>query len=462
MTGITVFLLFLGFPLYNTEERVVNELYSLIEKGQSSFVDAAPGNQSRMVVKESSLPINELLEKGSKTSESKLALHPLPSALWPKHSDLAPIPRHHTPHNKSKKAPKSDRLLEHNSEKTRGEAVGLLPKAPLSGATAAATNRSGQKPSQDVQSNIGPPQQGEAEGHPNSRPRGPAHSQPQAQPHQPAPSPRRDPPNRRLDPEENRPGKSSLYQSGIGAASRNNSRPPVVFNRRSSSLLYHFDILRREPDFTHDAFCMSECRKEKEEREYYCYSEFAVNGIVHDIEVLRTRYIIMGQIYHRRRHLPNDLLNLLSGKLKPGDGLLRSSNYVKRFNKRRHQKALEATRSSSSWSVPRLHEASIWDQRWREQMQAGRKQEPAPHLCYYRSRRTFLIAEDVKGGRRVGGQEGREEGEVGAAGWDGTCRPNWVQDHPAPALQWRCWRLGSVTPVRADFQLGVCSPLERL
>uniref|UniRef100_A0A8D3CF85 NTR domain-containing protein n=1 Tax=Scophthalmus maximus TaxID=52904 RepID=A0A8D3CF85_SCOMX len=138
-----------------------------------------------------------------------------------------------------------------------------------------------------------------------------------------------------------------------------------------------------ESDFTHDAFCMSECRKEKEEREYYCYSEFAVNGIVHDIEVLRkgiwlitlmvssdgfykmsrlyvapdsfffkvrllvldtykcskpcpdiklgARYIIMGQIYHRRRHLPN--------------GLLRSNNYVKRFNKRRHQKALEATRS---------------------------------------------------------------------------------------------------------------------
>uniref|UniRef100_A0A4W6FVL7 Chromosome 17 open reading frame 58 n=1 Tax=Lates calcarifer TaxID=8187 RepID=A0A4W6FVL7_LATCA len=60
---------------------------------------------------------------------------------------------------------------------------------------------------------------------------------------------------------------------------------------------------------------------------------------------LGTRYIVMGQIYHRRRHLPNDLLTLLGGKLKPGDGLLRSSNYVKRFNKRRHQKALEATRS---------------------------------------------------------------------------------------------------------------------
>ncbi|KAF3852331.1 hypothetical protein F7725_005686 [Dissostichus mawsoni] len=326
------------------------ELYTLIEKGQTSFVDPAQINQTRMLVKEPSLPINELLEKSSKTSESKFTLHPLPSAVWPKYTDLAPIPRHHGPHNKSKKGPKSDRLVEHNK------------------------------------------------GNPNTRPRGPPHTPPQVQPHQPAPSPRRDPPNRRLDQEENRPGKSSLYQSGIGASARNNSRPPVAFNRRSSSsLLYHFDILKRESDFPHDAFCMSECRKEKDEREYYCYSEFAVNGIVHDIDVLRkgvrlvtlmvgsdgfykmnrlyvtpdsfffkvrllvldtykcskpcpdiklgTRYIIMGQIYHRRRHLPSDLLNLLGGKLKPGDGLLRSNNYIKRFNKRRHQKALEATRS---------------------------------------------------------------------------------------------------------------------
>lgn len=63
-----------------------------------------------------------------------------------------------------------------------------------------------------------------------------------------------------------------------------------------------------------------------------------------------TRYIIMGQIYHRRRHLPSDLLNLLGGKLKPGDGILRSNSYVKRYNKRRHQKALEATRSRCRWT----------------------------------------------------------------------------------------------------------------
>ena len=192
-------------------------------------------------MKEPSLPINELLEKSSKSGESKFALHPLPAAVWPKHSDLAPIPRHPAPHNKSKKGPKIDRLLEHNSEKARGEAVGLLPKATLSGAASAAANRSAHRANSDAQSSVGPPQQSEPEVHANSRPRGPPHAQPQAPPLQPAPSPRRDHPNRRLDPEENRPGKASLYQS----AARNNSRRPVVFNRRSSSLLYQFDILRR-------------------------------------------------------------------------------------------------------------------------------------------------------------------------------------------------------------------------
>ncbi|CAN9510148.1 unnamed protein product [Ophioblennius macclurei] len=400
MTGITLILLFLMVPLFNTEEHVVNELYTLIEKGQSSLVDPGQSNQSRLVLKEPSLPINELLEKSSKTSESKFTLHPLPAAVWPKHSDLAPIPRQHIPHNKSKKGPKSDRLVEHNSEKSR-EAVGLLPKTQLTGVVGtatAATNRTAQRTNQENQSNISPPQQNEPEDrHLNSRGRAPPHIQIQAQAHQTPTSPRKEPLNRRLDPEENRPGKASLYQSGISAAARNNSRPPVTFNRRSSSLLYQFDILRRESDLTHDAYCMSECRKEKEEREHYCYSEFAVNGIVHDIDVVRkgirlitlmvssdgfykmsrlyvtpdsfffkvrllvldtykcskpcpdiklgTRYIVMGQIYHRRRHLPTDLLNLLGGKLKPGDGLLKSNSYVKRFNKRRHQKALEATRS---------------------------------------------------------------------------------------------------------------------
>ncbi|CAL8257555.1 unnamed protein product [Arctogadus glacialis] len=125
-----------------------------------------------------------------------------------------------------------------------------------------------------------------------------------------------------------------------------------------------------ESDFTHDASCLSECRKEREEGEHYCHSEFALNGVVHDMEPvgrglrlvtlmvgsngfykmsrlhvsptasssrcsrpcpnlrLGSRYNVMGQIYHRRRHLPSDLRAILAGKLKPGNGLLQSNNYT--------------------------------------------------------------------------------------------------------------------------------------
>ncbi|KAJ0033152.1 hypothetical protein NQD34_000259 [Periophthalmus magnuspinnatus] len=391
MARILVFLLLQTFPCFKSEEHVITELYTVVEKGPSGFVEGAQLNQSRLVVKEPSLPINELLEKNSRTSESKFTLHPLPSAVWPKHSDLVPMSRHHNLHNKSKKGLKTDRLIEHNSEKTR-ESTGLLPKSPVIGSTVPVTNKTAPKSNQDPLSSTSPPQVSDHEVHTNSRARVPP---PPPQPEPPASVPRRDSNRRMMDPEENRPGKSSIYQSGI--VSRNSSRPSVLFNRRSSSLLYHFDVLRRESDFTHDAFCLSECRKERDEREHYCYSEFAINGIVHDIDVLRkgvrlitlmvtsdgfykmsrlyvtpdsfffkvrllvvdtfkcskpcpdiklgTRYIIMGQIYHRRRHLPSDLLLLVGGKLKPGDGLLRSNNYIKRFNKRRHQKAVDATRS---------------------------------------------------------------------------------------------------------------------
>uniref|UniRef100_A0A1A8ETV3 Procollagen C-endopeptidase enhancer n=1 Tax=Nothobranchius korthausae TaxID=1143690 RepID=A0A1A8ETV3_9TELE len=330
MTGITLILLFLLFPLCVTEEHVVNELYTLIEKGQGSVVDPAQNNQTRLVLKLVA-PVSWVL--GSKP-----------------------------------------------------------PASPMLFSLLCSIKRS-QKHHQDTQTSISPPQQSETEGNANSKPRAPN----QTQTLQTAVSPHRELPNRRQDPEENRPGKSGLYQSGISAATWNNSRPPVHFNRRSSSLLYLFDVLRRESDYTHDAFCLSECRKEKDEKEYYCFSEFAVNGIIHDIDILRkgvrlvtlmvssdgfykmsrlyvtpetfffkvrllvldtykcskpcpdiklgTRYIVMGQIYHRRRPLPSDLLTLVGGKLKPGDGLLQSNHYVKRFNKRRHQKALEATRS---------------------------------------------------------------------------------------------------------------------
>lgn len=213
-----------------------------MEKSQSSFLET---NQTRLQVKETNLPINELLEKSIKPSDSKLALHPLPPAVWPKHSDLDLIPRHHSPHNKSKKGPKSDRLVEHNSEKTRVENTGPVSKMPVTGSTTGTSNRTVLKSNQDSQSNGSPPQQSEPEGHLNSRSRGPAQTQPQAQPPQSASPVRRDHTVRRLDPEENRPRKSSLYQPAISASARNHSRPPVVFNRHSSSLLHQYDLLRR-------------------------------------------------------------------------------------------------------------------------------------------------------------------------------------------------------------------------
>ncbi|XP_012602826.2 UPF0450 protein C17orf58 homolog [Microcebus murinus] len=134
--------------------------------------------------------------------------------------------------------------------------------------------------------------------------------------------------------------------------------------------------------------CARACRADVDEREAYCASEFAVNGIVHDVDVLGagirlvtllvdrdglykmsrlyitpdgfffrvhllaldssschkpcpdlkpgSRYIVMGHIYHKRRQLPAALLQVLRGRLRPGDGLLRSSSsYVKRFNRKR-------------------------------------------------------------------------------------------------------------------------------
>ncbi|NXA35949.1 CQ058 protein, partial [Eudromia elegans] len=54
---------------------------------------------------------------------------------------------------------------------------------------------------------------------------------------------------------------------------------------------------------------------------------------------LGSRYIVMGRVYHKRRELPARLLRLLRGRLRPGDGLLRSSSsYVRRFNRKRNRR----------------------------------------------------------------------------------------------------------------------------
>ncbi|XP_068007215.1 UPF0450 protein C17orf58 homolog [Melanerpes formicivorus] len=189
----------------------------------------------------------------------------------------------------------------------------------------------------------------------------------------------------------NRPGKIISYKhtdplKGI-------SKPSWVTNRQPSSLSYHFSALKK--DAGKDKACLSECRKERDEVEAYCTSEFAVNGIVYSVESLGngvhlvtllvnsdglykmsrlyvapdgfffrvhillldslncskpcpdfklgSRYIVMGQIYHKRRQIPANLLQFLRGRLRPGDGLLRSSSsYVKRFNRKRNRKVQAA------------------------------------------------------------------------------------------------------------------------
>ncbi|XP_057894721.1 UPF0450 protein C17orf58 homolog isoform X1 [Melospiza georgiana] len=138
-----------------------------------------------------------------------------------------------------------------------------------------------------------------------------------------------------------------------------------------------------------EKLCQSECRKERDEGEAFCASEFAaVNGIVYNLESLGhgvqwvtllvdtdglyrmsrlyvtpdaaffrvhillvdtlncskpcpdfklgSRYIVMGHIHHKRRQVPPELLPALRGRLRPGDGWVGSgSGFVRRFNRKR-------------------------------------------------------------------------------------------------------------------------------
>ncbi|XP_051889277.1 UPF0450 protein C17orf58 homolog [Pristis pectinata] len=191
-------------------------------------------------------------------------------------------------------------------------------------------------------------------------------------------------PSSGVDPEENRPRKSTRHRA---RDTINGISSPSEAGRRTLSLFYHFNVLREDYN---KQLCSVECRKEKNEREFYCSSDFAINGIVHDIITLDKglqmvtllvdshgfyrmgrlyvtpdgfffkvhilvvdtfncrrlcpdlkfggRYIMMGLIYHRRYPLPMWVQERVSGRLKPGDGLVKSSSYVRRFNKKRDQK----------------------------------------------------------------------------------------------------------------------------
>uniref|UniRef100_A0A4W3K9D0 CQ058 protein n=1 Tax=Callorhinchus milii TaxID=7868 RepID=A0A4W3K9D0_CALMI len=64
------------------------------------------------------------------------------------------------------------------------------------------------------------------------------------------------------------------------------------------------------------------------------------------------RYIMMGQIYHRRYSLPAWVQERVTGRLKPGDGLVKSSSYVKRYNRKREQKLQAAQDGKCGGSFP--------------------------------------------------------------------------------------------------------------
>ncbi|XP_053552432.1 UPF0450 protein C17orf58 homolog isoform X2 [Bombina bombina] len=193
------------------------------------------------------------------------------------------------------------------------------------------------------------------------------------------------------DYESNRPGKVNSYK--YLEIVQNFSIPSRISNRNPSSLLYQFNAFKKDSD-SKEKDCLTECNKEKDERESYCNSEFALNGIVHDLETLSkgtqlitllvnsaglykmnrlyitpdgfffrvkilavdtsncnkscldfklgSRYIVMGQIYHKWMELPLTTQQLISGRLRSGDGLVRSSSYIKRFNRKKDSKVLMA------------------------------------------------------------------------------------------------------------------------
>ncbi|KFQ41607.1 hypothetical protein N333_09634, partial [Nestor notabilis] len=80
----------------------------------------------------------------------------------------------------------------------------------------------------------------------------------------------------------NRPGKIIPYTHTDPF--KKITKPSWVTNRQSSSLPYQLSALKKDGD--KEKACLTECRKERDEVEAYCTSEFAVNGIVYNMERL--------------------------------------------------------------------------------------------------------------------------------------------------------------------------------
>ncbi|XP_040293355.1 UPF0450 protein C17orf58 homolog isoform X3 [Bufo bufo] len=128
------------------------------------------------------------------------------------------------------------------------------------------------------------------------------------------------------DYESNRPRKTDPRAA---EATQNSSR--AATNRHPASLLHHVSVFRREPDGK-DWACVTDCHRERDEREAYCHSDFG------------GRYIIMGQIYHKRMELPSSVQRAVSGRLRAGDGLVTSGrSFIRRFNRKKERKVLAAT-----------------------------------------------------------------------------------------------------------------------
>ncbi|XP_071987761.1 UPF0450 protein C17orf58 homolog isoform X2 [Engystomops pustulosus] len=193
--------------------------------------------------------------------------------------------------------------------------------------------------------------------------------------------------------ESNRPRK--MGPKAVGA-SQNSSRTTLISNRDPTSLLQQISVLRKEGD-SRERSCL-ECHKERDEREAYCSSDFAVNGIIHDVDTVARgvqiltvlvnsggfykmnrlyitpdgvffrvtilavgnptcpkpclhlkmggRYIIMGQIYQKRMELPLSLLGAVGGRLRAGDGLVTSGrSFIRRFTRKKDRKVLAAAHS---------------------------------------------------------------------------------------------------------------------
>ncbi|XP_031750113.1 UPF0450 protein C17orf58 homolog [Xenopus tropicalis] len=189
--------------------------------------------------------------------------------------------------------------------------------------------------------------------------------------------------------ESNRPGTRHRE------AGSNFTKASWVTNRHPSSVLSQLPACRK--GFGSRETCTGECPRDMGEREAYCNSDFAVNGIVQDMESVGkgsrlvtllvgrdglykinrlyirpdgvffrvkillantsscpkpcpelkpgVRYILMGQIYQKRMTLPAAMQHIVGGRFGAGDGIIRSSSYVQRYNRRRGRNVLAASHS---------------------------------------------------------------------------------------------------------------------